>query len=163
MLCHRRWPGDRLYSACRCYKKSDSNRLHKECLASVYATKETDDLPRCPGCHEIFSVSVRYNFLWQWNRVCACRSVAHLCEMIIILLMIGCGIFTIVIFWQSKEYQDRHRTSSGGHSPRSGESDWATYLIYVLFGMTMCLVPVTLKKVFERWRNVNSDVEVDIV
>ena len=133
----------------------------------MYATKETDDLPRCPACLDVYRVSVRYNFLFQWNRVCTCRSVAHLAEMVIILMMIGCGIFTLVIFWRSKEYQDRHRNGGGsgspGHAPRADDTDWATYLIYALFAMTMCLVPVTLKKVFERWRNVNSDVEVDIV
>ena len=136
--------------------RSDSNRLHKECLAAIYATKESDDLPRCPSCHDTYRVTVRYRFMFAWHRVMTCRSVGHLFEMLIIVAMIGCGLFTLHLFHQSPEYLSKHRR---GHE----KTDFASYLIYFLFAVTMCLVPFTLKKVFERWRNVNSDVEVDIV
>ena len=169
MLCHSRWPKDKLFSACRCYKKSgaelqckaaaqhcarlalstaedfvpsdggrgvvqsrsdtafdlllicefifcssrsvlflvclhpcfrmsllsrahaDNNRLHRECLAQLYAIKETDELPRCPDCHDVYRVSVKYTFFFAWNRVLTCRSIGHLCEILIILFMILCG------------------------------------------------------------------------
>lgn len=62
------------------------------------------------------------------------------------------------MFHRSPEYQRRHRTGSS-----DSDGDAATYIVYVLFGFTICMVPFTMKKVFERWRHANSDVEVDIV
>jgi hypothetical protein len=35
----------------------------------------------------------------------------------------------------------------------NGEGQW---LIYILFGITMLLVPITLAKVFERWKKANA-------
>jgi hypothetical protein len=95
--------------------------------------------------------------MFGWHRFFTCRSVGHLFEMIIIVCMIGCGLFTLWIFHHSPEYLSRHRGLA--HE----KTDVATYLIYFLFALTMCLVPFTLKKVFERWRTANSDIEVDIV
>jgi len=160
VLCHSRWPNDRLIGACRCYKKSDSNRLHRECLTSLYANKESDEPPRCPVCYDVYRVSVRYRFLFVWDRMLACRSVSHFLELIIVAVMLLCGCVTLWIF---------HRQTSSPHfqHPHTGPSnhatDWPTLFIYSLFFLTLIMVPFTMRKVFERWKRANSDVEIDIV
>jgi hypothetical protein len=65
--------------------------LHKECLSAVYANKETDDLPRCPACFDTYRVSVKNTFRFTWNRVCTCRSIGHMFEIVMIICMIACG------------------------------------------------------------------------
>jgi hypothetical protein len=119
----------------------------------------------------VYRASVKYTLMLAWHRVCTCRSVGHLLEMAAIVLMLVAGIGTLYVFMNSPAYK-RHHPPPAAAAPTEGSAaappvrsgdDLAAYFICILFGVTLCMVPFTLRKVFERWRQANSDVDVDIV
>jgi hypothetical protein len=93
VLCGKKDVLDKLISACMCYKKSDSSRMHKACLESVLANEGPvtlagaqrqvfthslagDEPMRCPRCREPYKVKVRLNFNFKWSRCLAVRRSA---------------------------------------------------------------------------------------
>lgn len=77
------------------------------------------------------------------------RALAHAFEFLVVFVMLFCCFFTLNIFEHSRDRK---------------HSDRGVYIIYGLLGLTLLLVPFTLKKVYGRWRKANADAAVmDIV
>ena len=144
--------GGELVAACRrCYKKSDSARVHRSCLERLVGEAELEQPPACPKCGQAYRLHVTWDFRLAWERATSCRSVSHAFEFVVVLLMVVCGLFTIVSF-------RRHEAEAAGeHARRSPEPAAVSYLIYGLFAATMLLVPFTLRKVAQRWVKANAE------
>eukprot|EP00808_Paulinella_micropora_P021559 g79570.t1 len=155
-LCTKQDDLRNLNPACICYKKSESTMglIHISCLQQLLTESENVELPCCSQCGKPYQISIKYRFLFSWSRCLRCRSLAHVFDMCIVLFMLGCGGFSMLMF--------RNRpvpTDTRGKSQDSvGE-----VMVYVLFAITMCLMPLTMRKVFERWRQANADAEVSLV
>lgn len=132
---------------------------------------------RCSTCHEIYRIRIQYHFLLVWERFCTFRSLGHIFEFIIVISMLCIGIFTIILFQQQhsielakkfkakQQYQQLHgiHTANIPTSPyddENAEGMFVTILIYILFGLTIILVPITLYTVYQRWKKANSTSEV---
>ena len=76
-----------------------------------------------------------------------CRAITHAFEFIVVLIMIGCTFFTLRTYLRSEEHK-KHG------------NDNAFYIISGLFVLTLVMVPLTLRKVKERWVKANADAEV---
>lgn len=73
--------------------------------------------------------------------------------------MIAAGAVMLYMF-----QTDQLPSSAHGRRAAHHESAAARYLIYALFGVTLVLVPLTLRKVYQRWHKANSEaVILDIV
>lgn len=105
----------------------------------------------CGQCHDIYRVSIRYHFLLEWTRCLSFRSLGHAFEFVIVILMIFCCISVIYMFHSRDLIPQTHS---------SHESQTARYMIYTLFGITIILVPLTLMKVYQRWKLANSEAEI---
>jgi hypothetical protein len=148
--------GTKLISACRCYKKTDANRVHAACVTRLFEENDSEEAPHCPYCGDDYAVRVRWHFDLNWARCLSCRSVAHAFEFVIVLLMIGCAGFTLVVFRRTHAREERE-----AERLHRAHSDSGVYAIYALFAITLMLVPLTLWKVCTRWQKANSGVELD--
>jgi len=154
VLCGKRELLDHLLCACACAKKADASRLHKQCLERLLNASDSDDPLRCPTCREPYRVKIQYNFKLMRSRCCSMRALSHAFEFVVVIIMIFC-CFTTVHFAMR---------INGGSKAAQSEPSFARYLIYFLGALTIALIPLTLWRVYGRWRKANADVEIlDIV
>jgi len=90
----------------------------------------------------------------MWSRCCSMRALSHAFEFVAVVAMIFCCSLTV-------HFATRVNATSKG---LQNEPPFARYLIYVLAGIIVALIPLTLWRVYGRWRKANADVEIlDIV
>jgi hypothetical protein len=136
---------------CDCHKKSDANLMHKACLEALLAQHDADHALCCSVCEQPYRVHVTYQFRLLWSRVLSCRAVGHCFEFFVVLFMVVCGGLAIFVF-------ERDRKKNGERDDVVGR-----YIVYVLFAAVLVLVPLTLRRVAQRWTKANADAVVQIV
>jgi len=136
-----------LIVACDCYKKSDSNRVHRRCLEHKFADHQQDEPLNCPRCRAPYRLSIQYKFVFDWGRFLSARALGHCLEFFIVLFMIITCTITVTVV---------HR--------KSKSDETASWIIYVLIAITFVLVPLTLHRVYQRWHKANAAPQiVDLV
>eukprot|EP00455_Lapot_gusevi_P003022 TRINITY_DN11249_c0_g1_i1.p1 TRINITY_DN11249_c0_g1~~TRINITY_DN11249_c0_g1_i1.p1 ORF type:complete len:157 (-),score=6.76 TRINITY_DN11249_c0_g1_i1:53-523(-) len=145
-ICGQKDDLDRLCICCDCYKKSDSNRVHKECLEQILAQYEGDEVPSCEVCRRPYRVKVEYRFSFDWRRFLSLRALSHCFEFFSVLFGVVCTILSLYMLSLNGELQ---------RSPTSSR-----YLIYFMVLLTNVLVIFTLKKVYDRWKKANAQPEI---
>lgn len=150
-LCRAEDAQENLIAPCRCKGTSpDGHGVHVHCIEKLSENHESDEPLRCSQCHHVYKVSIQYRFVFAWTKFLSCRSLAHMVELVVVVLMVLCGGFTLYLFNHSPEIS---HTSNGN-----------LCFIYFLCFLTMAMVPLTFKKVFDRWKRANAVSEVvDIV
>jgi len=151
-LCYEKDDLRKLIAACKCYKKNDDALVHQTCLKKLFSENQNDEAPRCRRCHEEYHVRVEYKFAFLWTRCLTCRSLSHIFEFLLVILMLVCGGITLTAVRRSPQAQ------------REQEADKrAMMVIYFLFALTLCLFPLTLRKVYQRWKKANAEPEISVV
>ena len=92
----------------------------------------------------VYKVEVgrRYNI----DRVCSCDSWGHMCEILMIITVMACTMFSMSLLdWNDKREEGARR------------------LLVVMALFTVVLVIATIKKVGGRWQKVSSDTFVSEV
>ena len=88
----------------------------------------------CEICKAPYEIDVETRF--SWSRVWNCTSMGHVSEGIILLFCLGCMV-VMVQMMEPKMEGDLPTTDKG--------------LIVLLFGLTIVMAALALKKVFTRW------------
>jgi len=188
ILCRQNDIEDSLFVPCRCTKKNDElNYVHHGCLEREFSKHDADDndAPRCPSCHRAYRLRVRYHFSFLWRRMLSTRSLSHLFEMMVVLIMMMC-VGVVVWQWivnrspsqtplytyeQSSDDSDsddgglhhngdKSSISMRGITDYDQEESRAVYIIYALLLVTVAMIPLTIRKVYLRWHHANADAEI---
>jgi len=83
------------------------------------------------------------------------RSCSHAFEFVVVIVMLICCTFTFRIAFSSAAVGKGH--------PGVVDSGFAAYIIYGLLLLICVMVPLTLRRVAQRWKRANADVSVDHV
>jgi hypothetical protein len=142
--------GRRLIAPCLCNKKDeDAGRWHLECLRQHLASFEADRRPGCPVCQQAYRVALTERFALSWGSCLSSRSLGNVGEMCSMLVTFFFTVFAFTLIDWRKE-------------AREG-TEGAMWVLGLLSAVCFVLVLFTVKKIYERWREANSEVLISEV
>jgi len=105
----------------------------------------------CEICHSDYRIRVTYTFVFSKQRCCTWRSLNHVFELVILLVMLG----VCIAMWPLLSRRS-DPTQEGAFG--SGQAD---NVIIPLISIVMVLLTLfTLYKVFNRWKRANSVIDI---
>mmetsp|Transcript_20473 Transcript_20473/g.40531 ORF Transcript_20473/g.40531 Transcript_20473/m.40531 type:complete len:132 (-) Transcript_20473:45-440(-) len=130
--------------------------VHAVCIEKRADFHTTDEPLKCEDCGTTYSVSIRHNFVLSWSKFCSCRALGHCFEFCMVLVVILCWAGTLFAF--------NYNSEKGLMGDFEKEEPATRIFMYVLVGMTLIMLPLTLKTIFTRWFKANAVSEVvDVV
>ena len=123
--------------------------VHPECLERWINTRAELGQERhaCEVCRAPYNIAVEKKF--TTGNLCSLASWSQYFTCAVMILMGVIMAFVIVIYVNSEEY-------------KSGENEDTNWVLWSLTAATFVLFLSTLKKIYERWRDVNVTERVQI-
>jgi len=104
----------------------------------------------CEICHSDYRIRVTYTFVWSRERCCTWRSLNHIFEMVILLIM----LCVCIAMWPVLSRRSDGQEGAFG----SGQAD---HVVIPVISVVMVLLTLyTLYKVFNRWKRANSVIDI---
>ncbi len=158
---------NRLISPCHCSKKNDSHRIHLRCLEEFLRLGDSEEFSsddrRCSNCGEKFKFRLQWKFQLSAEKFLTPKSICHAIEFLIIIFMLAISIIAIKNFRKQTEIISNSKNNqihNSNHITIGGKSSEPDWIIYLLFCSVMILIPITLRKVYQRWKQANSEANI---
>eukprot|EP00735_Rhodelphis_limneticus_P002321 TRINITY_DN13148_c0_g1::TRINITY_DN13148_c0_g1_i1::g.31125::m.31125 TRINITY_DN13148_c0_g1::TRINITY_DN13148_c0_g1_i1::g.31125 ORF type:complete len:185 (-),score=1.28,RINGv/PF12906.2/0.00096,RINGv/PF12906.2/3.4e+03,TCR_zetazeta/PF11628.3/0.13,TCR_zetazeta/PF11628.3/3.6e+02,DUF4131/PF13567.1/0.069,DPM2/PF07297.7/4.2e+02,DPM2/PF07297.7/0.24 TRINITY_DN13148_c0_g1_i1:24-545(-) len=149
-----------MFCPCQCYKKSDGNLCHKECLEDYIGYQnQIFDGPRAPDltcetCHKKFEVKIEWKLQWRKERLLSCLALQSYFEFFMVSLVALCMILFLYLIIVTTLYPDEEKPKRR-NSEQLGPDDFP----YLMGGglLMFCSICFTMYTIWKRFQRQQSD------